>query len=106
MTQSQEDAYAAMAVQDTLCSPFGLDSARPTLVLSDVRAQPSKKDDGYAALETEKWSVACRARVKQVKHRTYAGMVSVRIYSTEERRLHTTCLETAKKAMENFGLFE
>ena len=30
----------------------------------------------------------------------------VRIYSTEERRLHTTCLETAKKAMENFGLFE
>ena len=31
---------------------------------------------------------------------------SVRIYSTEERRLHTTCLETAKKAMESFGLFE
>ena len=30
----------------------------------------------------------------------------VRICSTEERRLHTTCLETAKKAMENFGLFE
>ena len=30
----------------------------------------------------------------------------VRIYSTEERRLHTTCLETAKKAMESFGLFE
>ena len=53
VTQSQEDAYAAMAMQDTLCSPFGLDSTRPTLVLSDVRAQPSKKDDGYAALETE-----------------------------------------------------
>ena len=31
---------------------------------------------------------------------------SVRIYSTEERRLHATCLETAKKAMESFGLFE
>ena len=31
---------------------------------------------------------------------------TVRIYSTEERRLHTTCLETAKKAMESFGLFE
>ena len=30
----------------------------------------------------------------------------VRIYSTEERRLHTTCLETAKKAIESFGLFE
>ena len=53
VTQSQEDAYAAMAAQDTLCSPFGLDSTRPTLALSDVRAQPSKKDDGYAALETE-----------------------------------------------------
>ena len=34
------------------------------------------------------------------------GPVVVRIYSTEERRLHTTCLETAKKAMESFGLFE
>ena len=32
---------------------FGLDSACPTLVLSDVRAQPSKKDVGYATLETE-----------------------------------------------------
>ena len=40
-------------MQDILCSPLGLDSARPTLVLSDVRAQPSKKDDGYATLETE-----------------------------------------------------
>ena len=53
VTQSQEDAYAAMAMKDTLSSPFGLDSARPTLGLSDVRAQPSKKDEGYAALETE-----------------------------------------------------
>ena len=42
-----------MAMKDTLSSPFGLDSARPTLVLSDVRAQPSKKDDGYATRETE-----------------------------------------------------
>ena len=54
VTQSQEDVCAAMAVQDTLCSPFGLDSStRPTLVLSEVHAQPFKKDDGYAALETE-----------------------------------------------------
>ena len=48
VTQSQADAYAAMVMHDTLCSPLGLDSARPTLVLSDVRAQPSKKDNGYA----------------------------------------------------------
>ena len=40
-------------MRDTLSSPFGLDSARPTLGLSDVRAQPSKKDDGYSTLETE-----------------------------------------------------
>ena len=40
-TQSQEDAHAAMALKDS--SPFGLDSARPTLGLSDARAQPSKK---------------------------------------------------------------
>ena len=53
VTQSQEDAYAAMAMKDTLSSPFGLDSARPTLGLSDVRAQPTKKDDGCATLETE-----------------------------------------------------
>ena len=53
VTQSQEDAYAAMAMKDTLSSPFGLDSARPTLGLSDVRALPTKKDDGYATLETE-----------------------------------------------------
>ena len=53
VTQSQEEAYAAMTMKDTLSSPFGLDSARPTLGLSDVRAQPSKRDEGYAALETE-----------------------------------------------------
>ena len=51
--QSQEEAYAAMAMKDTLSSPFGLDSACPTLGLSDVRAQPPKKDDGYPTLETE-----------------------------------------------------
>ena len=51
--QSQNDAYAALTMKDTLSSPFGLDSARPTLGLTDVRAQPSKKDEGYAALEAE-----------------------------------------------------
>ena len=51
--QSQEEAYAAMAMKDTLSSPFGLDSACPTLGLSDVRAQPPKKDEGYPTLETE-----------------------------------------------------
>ena len=53
VTQSQEEAYAAMTMKDTLSSPFGLDSARPTIGLSDVRAQPPKRDEGYAALETE-----------------------------------------------------
>ena len=43
MAQSQNEAYAALTVKDTLSSPFGLDSARPTLGLTDVRAQPSKK---------------------------------------------------------------
>ena len=51
--RSQEEAYAAMAMKDTLSSPFGLDSACPTLGLSDVRAQPPKKDEGYPTLETE-----------------------------------------------------
>ena len=51
--QSQEDVHAAMAMKDTLSSPFGLDSACPTLGLSDVRAQPPKKDDGYPTLESE-----------------------------------------------------
>ena len=53
VTQSQADAHAAMVMHDTLCSPLGLDSAQPTLVLLDVRAQPSKKNDGYATLEAE-----------------------------------------------------
>ena len=53
VAQSQNEAYAALTMKDTLSSPFGLDSARPTLGLTDVRAQPSKKDEGYAALETE-----------------------------------------------------
>ena len=48
VTQSEAEAHAAMAMHDALCSPLGLDSARPTLVFSDVRAQPSKKDNGYA----------------------------------------------------------
>ena len=51
--QTQEEAYTAMAMKDTLSSPFGLDSACPTLGLSDVRAQPPKKDEGYPTLETE-----------------------------------------------------
>ena len=38
-------------MKDTLSSPFGLDSACPTLGLSDVRAQPPKKDDGYSETE-------------------------------------------------------
>ena len=53
VNQSQEEAYAAMAMKDTLSSPFGLDSACPTLSLSDVRAQPPKKDEGYLTLKTE-----------------------------------------------------
>ena len=53
VVQSQNEAYAALTMKDTLSSPFGLDSARPTIGLTDVRAQPSKKDEGYAALETE-----------------------------------------------------
>ena len=51
--QAQEETYAAMAMKDTLSSPFGLDSACPTLGLSDVRAQPPKRDEGYPTLETE-----------------------------------------------------
>ena len=48
VAQSQDEAYAALTMKDTLSSPFGLDSARPTLGLTDVRAQPSKKDEGYS----------------------------------------------------------
>ena len=74
-----------MAMQDTLCSPFGLDSARPTLVLSDVRAQPSKKDDGYATLETEgdlpdttaiiqtQWTIECRQMSRIGRHLQHGG---------------------------------
>ena len=38
---------------DRLSSPFGLDSARPALVLSDVRAQPPKQDRGYATQQKD-----------------------------------------------------
>ena len=38
---------------DCLSSPFGLDSARPALVLSDVRAQPPKQDQGYATQQKD-----------------------------------------------------
>ena len=51
--QAQEETYAVMAMKDTLSSPFGLDSACPTLGLSDVRAQPPKRDEGYPTLATE-----------------------------------------------------
>ena len=37
----------------TLASPFGLDSAQPAVMLSDVRAQPPKQEQGYATDETE-----------------------------------------------------
>ena len=56
------------------------------------------------------WPRAVRSRV--VLTATFAKALRdglslfVRIHSAEERRLHTTCLETAKKAMESFGLFE
>ena len=49
--QAQEETYAVMAMKDTLSSPFGLDSACPTLGLSDVRAQPPKRDEGYPTLK-------------------------------------------------------
>ena len=51
-------------------------------------------------------SVAKFDRFEDLEDQVMDYLVSVRIYSTEERRLHTTCLETAKKAMESFGLFE
>ena len=53
VSQSQAEAYAAMAMPDCLCNPLGLDSARPALVLSDVRAQPPKRDEGYDTQEAE-----------------------------------------------------
>ena len=46
-TKAQENAYAALAMPDQLSSPFGLDSAQPTIKLADVRAQPPKQDQGY-----------------------------------------------------------
>ena len=52
-SKAQEDAYAALAMPDHLSSPFGLDSAQPALMLSDVRAQPPKQDKGYDTEETE-----------------------------------------------------
>ena len=56
VSQAQADASAALTMPDCLSSPFGLDSARPALVLSDVRAQPPKQDRGYATAE------GCRRR--------------------------------------------
>ena len=53
VSQVQAEAYAALAMPDCPSSPFGLDSARPTLVLSDVRAQPPKQDEGYDTQEAE-----------------------------------------------------
>ena len=53
VSQAQADASAALAMPDCLSSPFGLDSARPALVLSDVRAQPPKQDKGYDTQQKE-----------------------------------------------------
>ena len=53
VSQAQADASAALAMPDCLSSPFGLDSARPALVLSDVRAQPPKQDQGYDTQQKE-----------------------------------------------------
>ena len=53
-----------------------------------------------------KWFEKFGGDIGEGKTAGVVGAHGVRIYSTEERRLHTTCLETAKKAMENFGLFE
>ena len=53
ISQAQEDAYAALAMPDHLSSPSGLDSAQPTIMLSDVRAQPPKQDQGYDTDETD-----------------------------------------------------
>ena len=41
VTQSQEDAYAAMAMKDTPSSPFGLDSAR-SVCLMFARSHPKR----------------------------------------------------------------
>ena len=46
-SKAKDDAYAALAMPDQLSSPFGLDSAQPTVLLADVRAQPPNQDHGY-----------------------------------------------------------
>ena len=53
VSQAQAEASAALTMPDCLSSPFGLDSARPALVLSDVRAQPPKQDRGYATQQKD-----------------------------------------------------
>ena len=52
-SKAEENAYAALAMPDQLSSPFGLDSAQPTIKLADVRAQPPKQDQGYDTDETD-----------------------------------------------------
>ena len=46
-TKAREDAYVALAMTDQISSLFGLDSAQPTVMLADVRAQPPNQDHGY-----------------------------------------------------------
>ena len=53
VSQVQADADAALKMSDRLSGPLGLDSARPALVLSDVRAQPPKLDRGYATQQKD-----------------------------------------------------
>ena len=53
VAQVQADADAALKMPDRLSSPLGLDSARPALVLADVRAQPPKLDRGYATQQKD-----------------------------------------------------
>ena len=53
VSQVLADADAALKMPDRLSSPFGLDSARPALVLADVRAQPPKLDRGYATQQKD-----------------------------------------------------
>ena len=68
----------------------------------------SPPSDCFSLPSTMTWAPCphgVRTRGKKSSHLSKA-LGRVRIYSTEERRLHTTCLETAKKAMESFGLFE
>ena len=52
-SKAQENANAALAMPDQLSSPFGLDSAQPTIKLADVRAQTPKQDQGYDTEETD-----------------------------------------------------